>query len=278
MLEYRIDRARCVHRMWDVGNETASSEDIYMVEPLLHEALLQSPHRTLDPDEADFFYVPLYTTCFIYPVFGWADYPWFYGPGSFRVNQAAMMALEAKRWLETHLPYWNRRGGRDHVWLFAHDEGSCWVPQEIWEASIILSSWGRTDEHPKSGTSFWMDNYSYPAITRWNPDGFTDVIGDHPCFDPKVDPLPLPILLFAIFYPPAPFFSSFFPFFFPFFLFLFFFFFAGKGKEKKKKKKKKRAFMGMGSWDPQPLSLDQAVHQINAIRISESPIKFTGKR
>ncbi len=60
-----------------------------------------------------------------------------------RVKNMAAMALEAKRWLETHLPYWRRRGGADHVWLFSHDEGPCWAPMEIWNTSIILSHWGR---------------------------------------------------------------------------------------------------------------------------------------
>ena len=32
---------------------------------LLHEWLLASPHRTLDPTEADWFYVPVYATCAI---------------------------------------------------------------------------------------------------------------------------------------------------------------------------------------------------------------------
>lgn len=38
-------------------------------------------HRTFDPDEADFFYVPQYSTCYIYPIHNWADYPWFPVPG-----------------------------------------------------------------------------------------------------------------------------------------------------------------------------------------------------
>lgn len=59
-----------------------------------------------------------------------------------RVMHAAMMLLEAKRWLETELPYWNRTGGRNHIWLISHDEGSCWAPAEI-RSSIILSHWGR---------------------------------------------------------------------------------------------------------------------------------------
>ena len=52
----------------------------YGTESLFHEQLLQSPHRTLDPEEADFFYVPVYTSCFIHPVYAWADMPFWYGP------------------------------------------------------------------------------------------------------------------------------------------------------------------------------------------------------
>ena len=32
---------------------------VYLIEVGLHELLLQSEHRTLDPEEADFFYVPV---------------------------------------------------------------------------------------------------------------------------------------------------------------------------------------------------------------------------
>jgi len=51
------------------------------IESAFHEMLLQSPHRTLDPEAADFFYVPVYTSCFIHLVYGWADTPWFHNPG-----------------------------------------------------------------------------------------------------------------------------------------------------------------------------------------------------
>ncbi len=61
----------------------------------------------------------------------------------FRVQHMAMMALEAKRWVENHHPWWRRRGGADHIWLFTHDEAPCWVPEEIYNTSIILSHWGR---------------------------------------------------------------------------------------------------------------------------------------
>lgn len=39
-------------------------------------------HRTFDPDEADFFYVPVYIACMLWPVLGWADHPFFYAPVS----------------------------------------------------------------------------------------------------------------------------------------------------------------------------------------------------
>jgi hypothetical protein len=38
------------------------------------------PCSTFDPEEADFFYMPLYVTCWIHPVFGHADFPLYHGP------------------------------------------------------------------------------------------------------------------------------------------------------------------------------------------------------
>jgi hypothetical protein len=53
-----------------------------------------------------------------------------------------MMQREAKRWLEKSFPWWARRGGRDHIWLTAHDEGACYVWSEVWP-SIMLTHWAR---------------------------------------------------------------------------------------------------------------------------------------
>lgn len=47
----------------------------------LQQLLLASPHRTMDPEEADLFYVPAYPSCFMWPVHGWADYPWWHSAG-----------------------------------------------------------------------------------------------------------------------------------------------------------------------------------------------------
>ena len=36
-----------------------------------------------------------------------------------------------QQWLEQAHPYWNRTGGKDHIFLSSHDEGSCWVAEEL---------------------------------------------------------------------------------------------------------------------------------------------------
>ena len=70
----------CTHRAFHPvhgGIDTNSFTGfLYAIETGLHEMLAQSRHRTLDPLEADFFYVPVYASCFAWPIFGWADTPW----------------------------------------------------------------------------------------------------------------------------------------------------------------------------------------------------------
>jgi hypothetical protein len=42
-----------------------------------------------------------------------------------RVMQAANMVLEAVEWVQkTHPKIWQRRGGRDHIYLIPNDEGA----------------------------------------------------------------------------------------------------------------------------------------------------------
>ncbi len=78
---------------------------------------------------------------------------------------AANMLLEAKRWLQKHMPWWDRRGGRDHVWLMPHDEGACYMPSEIYNASIVLTTWGRLDLNHTSSTGYPPDNYTFSDNT-----------------------------------------------------------------------------------------------------------------
>jgi hypothetical protein len=201
-----------------------------------------SGHRTLDPGEADFFYVPQLLTCWMHPVSGelaaaatgrasgaateadgwathrchatgfglrvqlvlgctcfartrlqqhfacarlapvltsplnattttrppgWADYPWWYVDSWSRVSHAVMMTHELLTWVKTAHPYWNRTGGADHIWLFAHDEGACWAPTEVYQNSIILTHWGRLDPDHASGTSYGPVGCLLSALRLW---------------------------------------------------------------------------------------------------------------
>ncbi|GAB4813993.1 hypothetical protein N2152v2_001039 [Parachlorella kessleri] len=176
--EYRWDKGTCTHRLFDEQNSTYFNDGwLYGAETALHEMLLQSEHRTLDPEEADLFYLPVYTSCFIFPVLGAADFPYFHsGPVAWRTHAAANMLIEVFHWVRAHHPYWDRKGGRDHILLVTHDEGSCWVPAML-RPAIILSYWGRTDLDHISGTGYWPDNYtadsSHPV---WQPEGHDVVL------------------------------------------------------------------------------------------------------
>ena len=68
--------------------------------------------------------------------------------------------LAAKDYLAQTYPYWNRTGGRDHLFYFGHDEGACFVPHEI-KRAVILTHWGRmhANEIPVSSSAFEGDNY-----------------------------------------------------------------------------------------------------------------------
>ena len=75
----------------------------------LHLALLASPHRTSDANEADFFFVPVWD----FVGFGWGS---------------PAVYWRAHRYVTTAWPYFNRSGGRDHLWPVARDAGSCATP------------------------------------------------------------------------------------------------------------------------------------------------------
>lgn len=71
----------------------------YPLESHLHELLLQSHHRTLDPAEADFFYVPVYAACFMEAVAGWADTPWWHVHRCARATRRPAAAATARHML-----------------------------------------------------------------------------------------------------------------------------------------------------------------------------------
>ncbi|KFM24871.1 putative glucuronoxylan glucuronosyltransferase F8H [Auxenochlorella protothecoides] len=183
MLQYRVERDHCVTRTFSDDNSTVEAVRVYQLEMGLHEMMLQSSHRTLDPEEADFFYVPLYTACYIQPVVTWGDGPFYYGPIPGRTIQATGFMEEAYHQLRSRYPYWDRKGGRDHIIYVPHDEASCYVPKAL-RSAIILSHWGRQDSNHTSWTGHAPDNYSVEAHDPlWLPKGHLHRINRGPCFD-----------------------------------------------------------------------------------------------
>lgn len=193
LMAYRIERFHCTYRTFNHGNRTEFvGYNAYAVETMLHELMLTTEHRTFDPEEADFFYVPVHAGC-IFDVYGWNDHPQ-YPPGVHgpRPLGASNMQREAVKWLKKHYPYFDRRGGRDHVWLIAHDEGACWAPIDIWPG-VMLTHWGKMDWPHESHSSYWPDNYTNDVFHKDMPYGWLNYTSKaHPCYDPQKD-LVIPI-------------------------------------------------------------------------------------
>ncbi|KAJ6847961.1 putative beta-1,4-xylosyltransferase IRX10L [Iris pallida] len=87
---------------------------MFAAEIFLHRFLLSSAVRTLDPEEADWFYTPAYTTCDLTP----AGHPL-----PFRSPRIMRSAI---RYISTRWPYWNRTEGADHFFVAPHDFGACY--------------------------------------------------------------------------------------------------------------------------------------------------------
>nr|APW77262.1 IRX10_7 [Plantago ovata] len=91
---------------------------MFAAETLMHHFLLSSPVRTLIPEEADWFYAPVYTTCDLTR----NGFPFTYNSRHFMTSA---IQLISSNW-----PYWNRTAGADHFFIVAHDYGACFHHNE----------------------------------------------------------------------------------------------------------------------------------------------------
>ncbi|PIN16686.1 Acetylglucosaminyltransferase EXT1/exostosin 1 [Handroanthus impetiginosus] len=177
LLEGRHFKLECVNRIYDDRNATLWTEQLYGAQMAIYESILASPYRTLNGDEADYFFVPVLDSCIITraddaPHLSLKDH---HGLRSSLTLEYYKMAYEH---IMMHYPYWNQSSGKDHIWFFSWDEGACYAPKEIWN-SMMLVHWGNTNsKHNHSTTAYWADN--------WNTIS-SDRRGNHPCFDPEKD-------------------------------------------------------------------------------------------
>ncbi|RAL38704.1 unnamed protein product [Cuscuta campestris] len=133
---------------------------MFAAEIYMHRFLLSSAVRTMNPDEADWFYTPVYPTCDLTP--NGLPLP-FKSP---RVVRSAIQLISAK-W-----PYWNRTEGADHFFLVPHDFGACFHYQEekaiergilpLLQRAILVQTFGQRNHVCLSERSITIPPYAPP--------------------------------------------------------------------------------------------------------------------
>ncbi|KAI3471660.1 hypothetical protein Pfo_028310 [Paulownia fortunei] len=178
LLEGRHFKFECVNRIYDGRNATLWTDQLYGAQMAIYESILASPYRTLNGDEADYFFVPVLDSCIITraddaPHLSMKDHH------GLRSSLTLEFYKKAYEHIMLQYPYWNQSSGKDHMGqFFSWDEGACYAPKEIWN-SMMLVHWGNTNsKHNHSTTAYWGDN--------WNTIS-SDRRGNHPCFDPDKD-------------------------------------------------------------------------------------------
>lgn len=103
--------------------------NFYSAEVTIHRALMRSYARTKDPREADFFYVPLYVTCFLIN-----NHP-------NNLTKTGMFFEEGMQYVQRMFPYFNASQGRDHIYTFTQGFGARLSGKEWkqWSNGIFLT-------------------------------------------------------------------------------------------------------------------------------------------
>ena len=95
-------------KIWDPN----CTSNFYSAEVALHSYLINSTHQTIDPSQADLFYVPVYSCCFLIN-----NHP-------NNLTKTGVFHRHALDHIRTRYPYYNRSHGRDHVWTFTQGFGA----------------------------------------------------------------------------------------------------------------------------------------------------------
>jgi hypothetical protein len=96
---------------------------------------LRSSCRVMDPEEADYFLVPIWVSSAMWQMnWGFRD---LLGTGTRTVAECAA-------YLRATWPYFDRHGGKDHLWVFGHDQGAWRIRARVPAIStgIFLSPFG----------------------------------------------------------------------------------------------------------------------------------------
>eukprot|EP00250_Pteridium_aquilinum_P011054 c19808_g1_i1 orf=165-1853(+) len=148
------------------------SNHLFAAEVAVHQRLLRSPVRTLEPLEADYFFMPVYVSCNFNTTTGFPS-----------LGHARSLLGSAVKLVSRKMPYWNRSKGRDHVFVATHDYGPCFHTMEdiavsagipsFLRNSVILQTFGRTDKHAcQANNSITIPPFVQPPLLKpgWLPE------------------------------------------------------------------------------------------------------------
>ncbi|XP_057527363.1 probable glucuronoxylan glucuronosyltransferase F8H [Amaranthus tricolor] len=153
---------------------------LFASEVAIHKALLESDVRTFDPNEADFFFVPVYVSCNFSTINGFPA-----------IGHARTLISSAINLISSSFPFWNRTNGADHIFVASHDFGACFHTMENvaiedgimdgLKASIIIQTFGVQYNHPcQKAESVVVPPYVSPesvrsTLSRWPLNGRREI-------------------------------------------------------------------------------------------------------
>ena len=113
---------------------------LYSLDAKMHRWLLRSPYRTLDPEHADYFFVPLYLSLGFYD-FEFGLY-WLTNRG----HQFMRQAFDEVRRIG---PWYDRKRGADHFLVMTNDKGACFIRGSVpaLEKMTLVTQWGWVRPH-----------------------------------------------------------------------------------------------------------------------------------
>ncbi|KAF3321184.1 putative glucuronosyltransferase [Carex littledalei] len=122
------------------------SSHLFSAEVAIHEALLTYHGRVINPNEAHFFFVPVYVSCNFSTTNGFPS-----------LGHAKPLIKDAINIISSKFPFWKRSRGRDHIFVASHDFGACFHPMEevaiedgipeFLKETILLQTFGVKKKH-----------------------------------------------------------------------------------------------------------------------------------
>ncbi|CAG8535925.1 11364_t:CDS:2 [Dentiscutata heterogama] len=159
----------------------------YNVEVTLYEQLIKSGkindlYVTSNPDEADFFFIPFFGSCYLMNC--WNTNNWDYTK---RCEIEEKYSIPLMNWVIKENPYWNKTNGRNHIMIHPMDRGSLYYPESqifMLNASFLTVIGDKRISGFREHRYRHMQDIVIPSVTRIlnvakiNPRDYVDADGN----------------------------------------------------------------------------------------------------